>query len=111
MASISVSVLIGELASRGFYIIKSRCKSSNLKEKYSILDFFTRTEKTAALVVAPLSAAYLVVCYACMIINHEMLKINACFNTETLGKLQQSPGTILPDLLLVPCAHRKWSFL
>jgi hypothetical protein len=75
MATVSVSVLIGELASRGFYIFKSKCKSSNLKEKYSILDFFTRTEKTAALVIAPLSAAYLVVCYACMIINYEMLKI------------------------------------
>jgi hypothetical protein len=108
MATVSVSVLIGELASRGFYIIKSKCKSSNLKEKYSILDFFSRTEKTAALVIAPLSAAYLVVCYACMVINYEMLKICACFITETLGKLQQSPCTILPDLLLVPRVHRKY---
>lgn len=61
LANVSASLLIGELAARGFYIIKTSCKSSNLKEKYSVLDFFTRTEKTAAIAIAPLTAAYLVV--------------------------------------------------
>jgi hypothetical protein len=52
-------MLLGEVTARIFYYLKNKCKSSNLKEKYSLSSFFGKAEQTASLVVAPLTAVYL----------------------------------------------------
>jgi len=61
IANCSLSMIIGELSARTFCFVKSRCERSNLKDKYSIGDFFSKSEKAAIMAIAPLSAAYLLV--------------------------------------------------